>query len=78
MGDLEQSKKQLNKYLRFSSIAIQMGVVIGGLAYLGVWLDKKYNPGGNTYTLVCTLFGVGASMYLVIKEVIKMSKENDE
>lgn len=76
--DLEKNKKQLNKYLRFSSIGIQMGAIIGGLAYLGVWLDEKYNPEGHLYTLILTLFGVGASMYLVIREVIKMSKENDD
>lgn len=78
MDESKNPKKQFNKYLRFSAIAIQMGVTIGGLAYLGVWLDGAYNAGGNMYTLICTLFGVGASMYLVIKEVIKISKENDE
>lgn len=55
-----------------------MGATIGGLAFLGVWLDGKYNPGGSAYTLCLTLFGVAASMYLVIKEVINMSKEDDE
>lgn len=78
MDPIDNNKKKINKYIRFSSIGIQMGATIGGLAFLGVWLDGKYNPGGSAYTLCLTLFGVAASMYLVIKEVINMSKEDDE
>lgn len=78
MDSPQESKKKINKYIRFSALGFQMGGTIGGLAFLGVWLDKKYNPGGSAFTLCLTLFGVAASMYLVIKEVIKMSKEDDE
>lgn len=74
---MEDPKKQLNKYLRFSGVAIQMGAVIGLSAWLGVWLDGKYNPKGNMYTLICTLTGVFVGMYLVIKEVINMSKDDN-
>lgn len=72
----EKQKKQVNQYIRFSGLALQMGGIIGFFAWLGVFLDGKYNPGGNVWTLCLTLFGVAGSMYLVIKEVIKMSKND--
>lgn len=74
----KSKKEQLKTYARFSGVAIQMGAIITGCALLGSWLDKKYNPKGQLYTLVFTLFGVFAAMYLVIKEVINISKKQDE
>ncbi len=72
----ETKKKPINQYVRFSGLALQMGGIIGFFAWLGVFLDGKYNPGGNAWTLCLTLFGVAGSMYLVIKEVMKMSKND--
>lgn len=74
----EKPKKQIKNYVRFSSAAIQMGAIIAAAAFLGVWLDKKYNPNGNMYTLICTLVGVVGAMYLIIKEVINISKEKED
>lgn len=54
-----------------------MGVIIGGFAWLGDYLDDKYHNKTAWWTLGLTLFGVAASLYLMIKEVIKMSKDND-
>jgi predicted permease len=74
----EKPKKQVKNYVRFTGAAFQMAGTIGATAFLGVWLDKKFNPGGNMYTLICTLTGVVAAMYLIIREVINMSKENKD
>lgn len=74
----EKPRKQVKNYVRFTGAAIQMGAIITGGALFGSWLDKKYNPQGTMYTLIFTLFSVAAAMYLIIKEVIKMSKEKDE
>lgn len=68
--------KKVNKWAVFSGMAIQMGVIIGGMAWLGDYLDKKYQKEFPLFTLILSLFGVGVSMYIVIKEIIKMS--NDE
>ncbi|WP_294673386.1 AtpZ/AtpI family protein [uncultured Fluviicola sp.] len=70
-------KKQLKNYVRFTGAAFQMAGTIVATAFLGVWLDKKFNAGGNMWTLICTLTGVVVSMYIIIKEVIDMSKEKD-
>ncbi|NRD18503.1 AtpZ/AtpI family protein [Winogradskyella eckloniae] len=43
--------------------------------YLGEWLDAKYNKA--FWETSISLFAVFASMYLVISQVIKISKEDD-
>lgn len=68
-------KKELKTYVRFTGAAFQMAGTIVAAALLGVWLDKKFNPGGNMWTLICTLTGVVVAMYIIIKEVIDMNKE---
>ena len=66
-----------NIYLRFTSIGIQMGAIIGGMVWLGVWLQDKYSPQGIWYKVGFSLFGVIAAVYLIIKEVIQLSKEQE-
>lgn len=55
-----------------------MGVIIGGFAWLGNYLDKSQHNKTAWWTLGLTLFGVAASLYLMIKEVIKMSKDDND
>lgn len=71
------AKKNQNIYLRFTSVGIQMGVVIGGMVWLGMWLQNKYAPGGVWFKVGLSLFGVTAAVYLIIKEVFDLSKEQD-
>jgi F0F1-type ATP synthase assembly protein I len=73
----DKGNKKLNSYLRFSSVGIQMGAVIGLFCWLGWFLDSKYNPNGKMYTLIFSLIGVFGGLYLVIKEVISISKEQE-
>lgn len=55
-----------------------MGVIIGGFTWLGVFLDNKYNNKTPWWTIGLALFGVFAGLYLMIKEVIKMGKDNEK
>lgn len=71
-------KSAVNTFARFSTVGIQMGVIIAGCAWLGNFLDKKYQSATPWWTLGLTLFGVGTGLTLVIREAIKMSKRNDE
>ena len=81
---MKNNKKPLNKskahnnYLRFSGIAIQMGAIIGLGAWGGVSLDNYYQNTNKAFTISLSLIAIAASLYLVIKEVIKMSKEKDD
>lgn len=74
----EPNKSNLSKFARFSSIGIQMGATIGLCTWLGTWLDKKFNTKTPYWTLGLTLFGVMAGLILVIREVLKISKEDDK
>ncbi len=66
---------KFNKYLKFTSVAFQMMFLIGGGALLGQYLDGD-NDGFATYTIIFSLLGVFAGMYLVIKEAIQMMKND--
>ncbi len=48
-----------------------MLVTIGGLSYLGHYLDKKWTMETPWMTISLALFGVIASMYQVIKSLNK-------
>jgi membrane protein DedA with SNARE-associated domain len=70
-------KKEFNKWVRFSGMGFQMGVVI----FLGVWggtqLDEQFPNKHKLYTIFLSLFAVFIALYLVIKEVKNLS-DNDE
>lgn len=72
------AKKNQNIYLRFTSVGIQMGGIIGGMVWLGMYLQNKYAPGGVWYKVGFSLFGVTAAVYLIIKEVMDLSKEQEK
>ncbi len=74
----QPDKKNFNTFARFSTVGIQMGVIIAGFAWLGNFLDDKYKLETPWWTLGLTLFGVAAGLSLVIREAMKMSKRNDE
>ena len=64
-----------NNFFRFSSMGMQMGVIIGGFTWLGSYIDKKQGNETQGWTLGLALFGVLSAMYLVIKEIKKMSDD---
>ena len=74
----QNKEKPMAKYARFSGLGIQMGVIIGFFSWLGVYLDDKYKTKTPWWTIGLSLFGVTAALYLIIREVIKLSKDKDE
>ncbi len=71
----QKPAKQLNPYLRFTSVAFQMGATIYLGNLLGKWLDTKYDK--DFWESIITLFAVFLAIYQVISQVIKISKNND-
>ena len=67
-------KKPLNKYFRFTSIALQMGLTIYLGNLLGEWLDVKFPNHVELYSKICTLAAVFLAMFSVIRQVSKISK----
>ncbi len=62
----------LKNWVRFSTIAIQMGATIFLGNLLGQWLDTKFETTFLENTV--TLIAVFLSMYIVIKGVNQMNK----
>ncbi|MDO6674469.1 AtpZ/AtpI family protein [Tenacibaculum sp. 1B UA] len=73
----DSKKKPLNKYIRFTGIALQMGLTIYLGSLLGEWLDQKYPNDNQLYVKICTLVAVFISMYSVIREVTKLTNKDD-
>lgn len=75
--DDHQPKKGFSRFARFSAVGIQMGVIIALFTWLGTYLDAKYKTTTAWWTIGLSLFGVIAALTLVIREVIRMSKEDE-
>ena len=69
--DPPSKKKPFDAYARFSGIAIQMGVII----FLGVWGGQQLDNRWETtpwLSVVGSLLGVSAALYLIIKELLSI------
>lgn len=64
--------KPLNKWIQLISIPAQMGMVIFMFAYLGQYLDEKYQS--ENYVKIFTVVGVFLAMYNVIRQVNQLNK----
>lgn len=64
----------IKRWAILTGIGIQMGVVIYLFVLLGKWLDTKYTEGGKTFLIICTIVGVGASLFLVLKQTNRLNK----
>jgi hypothetical protein len=72
-------RTSFNKYARFSALAIQMGVIIGLFTWGGTEMDKAWRYGKfPLFTTILSLSGVAVALYLVLREVIRMGKEEEE
>ncbi len=73
----QEPKNQLNTYVQFSGLAIQMGAIIAIGTFAGVKLDEKYPNKHNLFTLVLTLTSVITSIIYVIRRIIANSKKEE-
>ncbi len=66
-----KKKKQLNSYIKYSSIGTQMGIIIFVGAFLGDYVDKQQDSPTRLYTTIFSLVSVFLSLYYAIKEILK-------
>ncbi len=71
----QKQKKSLNKYVRFTGIAFQLGATIYLAAYIGKWLDNKFLMEKKIFTLVLILIGLIASIWNIVKQLDKINNE---
>ena len=67
-------KGQLNPFVKYSSMGMQMVLPIIGGVYGGLKLDEVYET-GNLWTVVLSLIGVFAGLYLALKDFIKQAND---
>lgn len=63
----------LSDYARFSGMAFEMIAIIGGTAYGGVKLDQWADT-KPLFTVILSLLGVGAALYVVIRDILKRNR----
>lgn len=67
--DEKKQKSRLKSWAVFSGIAFQMGATIFICAWIGKKLDERYPSNKNWFTIGFVLFGMVASIYVVLKQL---------
>lgn len=70
-----KSGHSFNSYVKYSNMAFQMAIIIGGGTYLGLRIDKSVHAEFPWATLSFSLLSVFLAMYISIKEFIKPPKK---
>ncbi len=66
----------IKRWLVLTAIGLEMGAIIYLFVQLGKWLDASYGkPESKLYLILCTLFGVGVSLFLVLKQTNRLNKD---
>jgi ATP synthase protein I len=71
----ESDRRNASTFARFSAVGIQMGAIIALFTWLGTYLDERFLTKTPWWTIGLSLFGVVAGLFLVIKEVMKLNKD---
>jgi len=67
---LLKPKKNLNEYVKYSTIGIQMVAFVVISVFLGRWIDGLINVKFPVFTLVFVLFGLVVAMYYMYKKLL--------
>ena len=68
-------KKQLNSYIRYSSLTTQMAVIIAAGTFFGDYLDQVNNTNSKIYTIIFSLISIFLAMYYVLKIIINHNEK---
>jgi len=71
----KSKKKQLNSYIKYSSLTTQMAVIITAGCYFGQYLDDKNHSDFPTYTIIFSLASIFLALYYVLKKIINHNEK---
>ena len=63
--------KNVNNFLKFSGMGIQMALTIAIFAGIGYWLDNKFQTKQPYWTAAMSLVGVFGGIFSVIRQLPK-------
>ncbi len=69
-----EKKNRLRNWAVLSGIGFQMGATIFVCAWIGKKLDERFPSNKNWFTIGLVLFGVFASLYIVLKQLKNINK----
>ncbi len=69
-----EKKRRLRNWAMLSGIGFQMGATIFVCAWIGKKLDERFPSNKNWFTIGLVLFGVFASLYIVLKQLKNINK----
>lgn len=67
----KSEKNPYHNYVKYSSLAIQTGVILFGFAFGGVKLDQYLELSFPVFTVFLTLGGLAIGMYLMLRDISK-------
>lgn len=72
-GEKKKAASYFKDYGPYLTSGIQLALTVAALAFLGIWLDKKFDS-SPWFTIILSFFGVFAGLYNFIKAAIKSDK----
>ena len=57
-------------WIVYLGLGTQLAITVTGMAFLGYWLDKKFNT-APLLTVIASFLGITAGLYNFIKTVLK-------
>ena len=72
-GRKNDSGNYLKDYAPYIGLGLQLALTVVVMAFLGIWLDGKFNS-SPWLTIIFSFLGVFAALYNFIKEVIKSGR----
>ncbi len=67
---LKEAEHQYSKYLKYSNVAIQMGIIIALGAWGGQKLDERFQNETPYFTIFLSLLAVIIAILIVIRSVL--------
>lgn len=61
--------KNKKHFIKYSNMVVQMGVIIGVFAYVGHYLDLKFDTSKKYWTMILSLAGVFGAIYQMIRSL---------
>ena len=65
----KKKKNQLNPYIKYSSLTLQMAVIILAGTFFGDFLDSKNNFNLPIFTIIFSLLSIAFSLYFVFNKI---------